>query len=557
VSTPDGQTFPVAYQQEYGCYVAEVKGLKRSFPGGYVKITDYDEFDVLLEYGGSDERMIPFLLDLRGTANITGLVPVLCRADGTPTGCPVQLSKNWHYGPWGAYLRAYVLIPVTAGPNRYRLRIVYGFYGTLPSASHAQLCLVGYGGNGRWDQLALACGGEAITFDADMSLTDVAVCDVRLPLGRNGRDGNPWSWTDAGWGGDWLGVYSAGKAKLTFAGMKVAYLAQGPCLTDVRYEGAYGSGRDVLLGATVQFPRSDDYGRTFQRLEYRFKRELDATGSYFLRRHARAFDNVVAYGNADGLIEERPVTGDLGKGDLLVPPTELAGPGPWWVSFPGRTRRGVKEGGFGYVSLVVRGYEASLGGRTIRNPFLMVRVEERQEDEARLETWLVPPPEVKVYRPGDCVTLDTEWLHLHRNADDYGGPNEAYRKHLEANPHSWQTTYREVRGNNLRIETDGGRLLQELPIVIRARQPEVTVTVHGGVGHVPIRFEGLTAPSGYALYEALGDRLVPLDQSVHGNDFWQTDHDPETGTCRMSFNLPLDGRETSTWMLKRQSGPVR
>ena len=37
-----------------------------------------------------------------------------------------------------------------------------------------QLSLVGYGGNQRWDQLALACGGELITFDLDMSLTEVA-----------------------------------------------------------------------------------------------------------------------------------------------------------------------------------------------------------------------------------------------------------------------------------------------------------------------------------------------------------------------------------------------
>ena len=551
LSTPDNQTFPVAYQQKYGCYVAEVKGLKRSFRGGYVKITDYDELDVLLECTGGGERAVPFLLDLRGPANVTGLVPILCREDGTPTGVPVQLSKNWHYGPTGAYLRAYALMPVKRGQNRYRLRIPYGFYGTLPSASHAQLCLIGYGGNGRWDQLALACGGEAITFDADMSLTDVAVCDVRLPLGRNGKAGNTWGWTDAGWGGDWLGVFGAEKRKLAFAAMKTAYLAHGPCLTDVMYKGAYGSGRDVLLGARIQFPRSDDYGRTFQKLEYRFERELDAAGTYFLRRHSRAFDTLVAYGNANGLIAEKRVSGDLGKGDLLVPPTELEGPGPWWVAFPGRTRRGAKDWGFGYVSLVIRGYEASFGGRAVRNPFLMVRVEERQADEAKLETWLVPPPRVKAYRPGDRVELDTEWLHLHRDADDYGGPNAAYRRHLEENPQSWKTTYREVKGNDLDITVTGGKLLQRLPIVIRAEQPEARVTIRGGVGHVPIRFEGLFSADGYALYQVQEDRTVPLDQSVHGNDFWQSDHDPGTGTFRMTFNLPLDGRETSSWVLQR------
>ena len=555
LSTPDNQTFPVAYRPEYGCHVAEVKGLERSFRCGYVKITDYDELDILLEYTGRGERAIPFLLDLRRPANITGLVPILCREDGTPTGVPVQLSKNWHYRPMGAYLRAYTLIPVKPGPNRYRLRIVYGFYGTLPSASHAQLSLVGYGGNGRWDQLALACGGEAITFDADMSLTHIAVCDVRLPLGRNGKDGNPWGWTDAGWGGDWLGVFGAENWKLAFTGMKTAYLAHGPCLTDVRYKGAYGAGREVLLDARVQFPRADDYARTFQKLTYRFQRDLDAADTYFLRRHARAFDTCVAYGNRDGLIEEKRVTGDIGKGDLLVPPTELSGQGPWWVAFPGRTLRGQKNWGFGYVSLVIRAYEATFGGKTFRNPFLMVRVEERQADEAKLETWLVPPPGVDTYRPGDQVELDTQWLHLHRNADDYGGPNAAYRKHLEESPQSWKTTYREVKGNDLDIAVKGGRLVQKLPIVIHAEQPEISVDTRGGVGFVPIRFDGLAPASSYALYEDIGGRLEPLNRSAYGNDFWQTDYDATSNTYSMSLNLPLDGKASSSWVLKRKPSP--
>ena len=120
-------------------------------------------------------------LDLRPPANITGLCPILCDEDGRPTGIPVQLSKNWHYKPMGPYLMAYTMLP----PHRaatYVLRVVYGFYGTLPSASHAQLSLIGYNdkGNGRWDQLAIGCWGETICFDMDMSLVDVAITDIRM-----------------------------------------------------------------------------------------------------------------------------------------------------------------------------------------------------------------------------------------------------------------------------------------------------------------------------------------------------------------------------------------
>lgn len=545
LSTPDGQEFPVTFKPEFNSYVAYVKGLKRSFAGGYARITDYDEFDIVVECDETAPAPVPFLLDLHNPANITGLVPILCHPDGTPTGIPVQISKNWHNPPMSPYLRAYALVPVEQGQNRYRLRIPYGFYGTLPSASHAQLCLVGYGGNQRWDQLALACGGETITFDADMSLTDVAICDVRVPLGRNGKEGNTWGWTDAGWGGDWLGVYRSRK-KLAFGEIKTAYLAHGPCLSDVIYKGAYGSDRSVLLDARIQLPRTDDYGRIFQKLEYRFQRQLDTAGSYLMRRHGRARDRVVAYGNGDGLIAEVRVSATMKKGDLLIPPTELRGPGPWWVAFPDRDQPPT-----GYASMIIRDYTASFGGDPSSNPYLFARVERMEGDQAMLETWFVPPPDVKTYQPGDWVQLDAEWAHLVTEADNYGGPNEAYRTHLAGNPRSWKAAYREAQGNKLDVDVKGGALLQRLPIVIEAIKPTVSVTIRGGVGYVPIRFERLRTADGYALYEVVDGIEQPLDQSVHGNDTWQTDYDAGTSSYKMSFNLPLDGKDESEWIFRR------
>jgi hypothetical protein len=32
---------------------------------------------------------------------------------------------------------------------------------------------------------------------------------------------------------------------------------------------------------------------------------------------------------------------------------------------------------------------------------------------------------------------------------------------------------------------------------------------------------------------------TPCDQAVHGNDFWQTDFDPETGTWSQTVTVPL------------------
>ena len=87
--------------------------------------------------------------------------------------------------------------------------------------------------------------------------------------------------------------------------------------------------------------------------------------------------------------------------------------------------------------------------------------------------------------------------------------------------------------------------------MIAAEQSQVTVTIKGGLGFIPIRFEGLASPEGYGIYDVTAGVEVRLDQAVQGNDFWQTDFDAASGTYRMVFNLPVDGRASSQWVLKR------
>lgn len=87
------------------------------------------------------------------------------------------------------YGRFFSFLPAKAGRrSEYRIRIPYGFYGTLPSASHSNLSLIGEGlflrfitlyslhishhfvflqtwkgykkYGGRWEQLAIGASGE-------------------------------------------------------------------------------------------------------------------------------------------------------------------------------------------------------------------------------------------------------------------------------------------------------------------------------------------------------------------------------------------------------------
>lgn len=555
VNTADGQAFPVAFDEGRNCLVANVGNLKRTWQGGYTDIRDYDEFVITVENAAGDRLRVPFLLYLVGLANPTGLCPMLCDADGVPTGIPVQLSKNWHYPQIGSYLRAYMPLPATPGTSTYRLRIAYGFYGTLPSASHAQLSLVGYGGNGRWDQLAIGCWGETFCLDMDMSCVDIAITDVRMLMARNGRQGKKWSWTDAGWGGDWLGAEDAAGHKLAFNGLKTAYLAHGPCLTEVRYQGHYGSGREVDLQATVRTLRTDDYARTFLTLDYAFCRDLPADAAWLFKmgRTGALVTPRIAYGNADGLIAEQSVPQGLEPNELFVDRVTLSGRGPWWVAFPGALSIDGRDWGTGARALVIRSYRASFAGRNLTRPTISMPVHKVQKDgRLDLDLLLVPPEGAQSFSPGDRVSADLEWITLPRIADDYYGPNEVFRQHLADNPRSWRTVYREAKGNDLRLTVTGGTVTNTYPIIIQTERSEVSVEIEGGVGIVPIRFEGLTTATGYALLQVTDGKHTKLDQSVHGNDFWQTDFDADTHSYRVSFNLPLDGLETSTWVLRQE-----
>lgn len=551
---PDA-VFPVAFDAVKNCYATVVPRVARSFKSGYTDIRDYDDFSIAIENRGEREVEVPFLLELVNPANITGLCPLVCDQAGRPTGIPVQLSKNWHHG---AYLMGYTRLPANPGRTDYLLRVVYGFYGALPAASHSQLSLIGYarkGGNGRWDQLAIGCWGETFCLDMDQSLVEQVVTDVRMLMARKGAQGAKWNWTDAGWGGDWLSIADAAGQKAYFRDLKTAYLAQGPCLTDVRYDGFYGRQREVAMKARVQTLRTDDYARTFHTLSYTFRKPVPAKdASFFMQgRTSQYATPVIAYGNQSGLIAERRVPGNLKPQECFVDRLTLEGAGPWWVAFPGATstsRPERRDWGTGYRALVIRSYRATFGGKSYTKPTISLPLNRMEQDSPNLNLELVAPQGVSLFAPGDAVQFVAEWITLPRVADDYYGPNEAFRSHLAENPRSWKTTHREAAGNDLSVQATGGSVACRYPVEISCTRPEVEVTIAGGVGFVPISFQGLQSVRGLELCQVVDGREIKFSQEVHGNDFWQVDYDEGSRTYRLTYNLPVGGQMPSVWRLK-------
>ena len=126
-----------------------------------------------------------------------------------------------------------------------------------------------------------------------------------------------WNWTNCAWGGDWLRAYVAGK-RLYVNHVKVAYLAHGPCLSNVRFYGYYGD-RAVAFEVGIRTLRTDDYCRTFLQFQYQVLKEISLEKGYLHSMIQRAFHTpTVAHGNCDGLLQERSIPEGLKSNDIYV-----------------------------------------------------------------------------------------------------------------------------------------------------------------------------------------------------------------------------------------------
>ena len=143
---------------------------------------------------------------------ITGFTPMLCDPDGTPTGLPVQISKNWHQRPEkgrivneGPWFHGCTFLRLPAKSRRELLfQMVYARYGGVPAASHAQLSLIGWGHNQFWDEAAIGSFGESICYEPGRVQRRCFIDDMRPLMTLPVAGGKPWGWAENCGGGDFL-----------------------------------------------------------------------------------------------------------------------------------------------------------------------------------------------------------------------------------------------------------------------------------------------------------------------------------------------------------------
>ena len=553
---PDGSARPVDYDAVLGWHRVNLDGVQPIAPPG-AKGPSNDAIErvkLVVTNPTSRERVARLVFEKtrRGFRQrlgtpITGISAVLRDRDGNPTGIPVQLGKNWHHdsppslysGTWFRGVTQLRLRPASA--TELELTIAYGHWGGLPAASHAQLSLVGWGGNQLWHQAALGSWGESICFDPEQTQAQCTITDVRPMLVRAQPDEKPWGWTGNVGGGDVFRLFDPAGKRASHAAMRVTCLRQGPCLTEVTYAGRVGVG--IRHRNTVSIARTDDVVRATYRLRMDVERAVDFSRFVVFQIGADTYnasrERRMAMGDETGLVKEWNTQwgGDTYRTEPLactgrvcwvsLHEAELGDP----ASHDIRANRG----------LVIRSWNARLGGGAAK-PWIAERgVGVRRTPASTLD--ILPPPGLRRLEPGDFVEATIEHIAMPQFAKDYYGTNEALRAALSERQDTWRMILREAVGNRREVVATVGTIEHLYPdIRVRAENDRAEFTIGHGLGFVPVTFAGLTSHRGHALWLD-GE---PLDQSIHGNDFWQTDYDPVAQRWIRTYNVPVEAGSTHT-----------
>ncbi|MBM4088939.1 MAG: hypothetical protein FJ276_05825 [Planctomycetes bacterium] len=530
---------PVTRDETLGCHRLALPEEPWSNAGGtYYPEEHLDRIDrwrVTLRNDADTPTVARLMFTQQHHLPITGFTPMLCEPDGTPTGIPVQLSKNWHLRPdkghlphEGPWFHGFAWVRVPPKSRRELVfQMVYARYGGVCAATHAQLSLIGWGHNQFWDQAAVGSFGESICFEPGRVQRRCFITDMR-PLMTLPREpgAKRWGWAENCGGGDFVLWTNEQGRYQTMKTTRTDYRSHGPCLTDVRYS-EETSGGEIAACMDVSVPAANDYLRTFMRLRYDVRQPVRWQRLAFFQLGADYYNATparrVAVGDANGLREEWEPRRAKDEYDRIAMP--LAGDAAW-VSVHGLEDAALTQGNAAASrGLIVRSWRAVLGGKPA-SPHLSTFCTEWGQNNHRTSVELAPPPDVTELMPGDFVEAELELVVFPADAAAYYGPDAALRELLARYPDTWRPVHRETVGNAMKPTAQRGTIVKTYPLVIAVdEQQNAHVKLTGGLGHIPVTFTGLTDPRGHCLL-ANGKPL----------EHWQTDWNPATQRWQIVCN---------------------
>ncbi len=554
--SPGSGELPVSFDTRRGVFRVDVSSVSVGTQAMEANRKRYERVRFTVEKESEDLLEIPlvFVKSMGASFSITGLSPMIRDAETLePIGEQVQISKNWHTfsgnvgdfnymsgdnpgkhseGPW---YTGYVTIPVQASEKSFEYTCAYGNWGEVYAASHAQLCLIGWGGNMVWDQSALGSWGENVTYDPDIVLNRSAIDDVRpflvtAPQGNN----NQYDWTGNVGGADFLNYLDkedSGESRVI--DRKITYMTQAPNLTQVNYSGITDNGK-IAAEVEINLGRTDDIVRNYYTLRYTFLDDVDFGRLSLFKVAADGYaDNLYtkyALGDDQGAIEfDKAAAGTDGYRTETL---DADGENFWFMLY-----NSTSADENGDVMLIVRDYKANIGGKEYTKPGYRLYGTSNGSSQASCE--ITVPGAVGTKIPaGSTIEMVVEYDILPGNSQTYYGQSD-YLLQTKDSMGTYTAGYQQVIGGTLAVQASVGEVLSSYPVRLLAAEGEVAAqfSISGGLGYVPVTVDGVDGYSGYKLQVKNGGNWQDVDQSVSGNDFWQAYRDPATGKYQLAYNV--------------------
>lgn len=506
---------------------------------------------------------------------ITGMSPVWRdMRTGEPNGMPIQITKDWHIHPDPEECNEWFAIPKNS-PRRYlegkwshlysyiRLKphtkyegefvCVYENWGTAPAVSHAQLSLVGWGGYDIWEQLAVGSHGENICFQADTSSQGVSFINDIRPLYTRGRHGGfrSYDWSDNVGGGELLVYYDKDGNRVEFTEILRDFKEQCPVLSEADYKLKTKDGK-IAASLIINNVRTDDVLKIYFNVEYFFLEDTEykrlALFQYDTERYQANLFRKLAHGEGSRILEEINFKEDETQKNGYNSNYEscrAAGKESWfyfydlpekrkggWDQLP-ENKQTLAEGKNATVLFILREYEAKINGTDseARYSIRQCYSSDILHQSVEINPWSA---EGKI-AAGSSIAMCLELICLPSDIQQYYG-NCSYLLRDGEKLDTPECAIYQVEGDRLQVLPKIGKLKRVYPLVFECEDDACSFILQGGLGYVPMRFENLQGYSGYSLYR----NGKKVDQSVCGNDFWQTYRD-ENGTYALSFSVPNEG----------------
>lgn len=512
-----------------------------------------DEFVVEVTNPGSSADNIPLVFDQPTPRASTGTIMMLCEeSDGRPIGIPVQISKNWHKtmstAHMGNWLRGYTMLHLAAGETkRFRLRVIFGYWGGAGAVSHSQLSLIGWNASflWKWDESALGAWGESCTYDPTLHAGAAFMCDVRPSF-----TGSAHAWTGNSGGGDNLIYRDSGNAYRHVKRVKTAYHWVGPNMTEVLYSGVTDDDK-IRYTYTARAVGTRDYHRRFHGYKYEFLKDVTSPARLVFHQMAADYYEGPEFahyyvGGTTGLLSSKTATpgGNYYKG-TPIPFNDR------WLAINDVDWHGANRG---IISL-----SSKLNGSPL--PLYLHTYGRWYNNVPRMMFDLSSDSVNNSYAAGDVVEGEVEFIMPPNSNNDYwGGDAELINRLGAYGSTTWKLVNDEFIYNiEMDVTVHEGSLLRNYPLEIQAATSETLLadfTIHGGgVGHVPVVVKGIKP--GLALHaQRLTDGIwVPLKTVVvDANNDYQAYLNAE-GTMDAVFNIPRPSFDLEeSWNIRIVSG---